>query len=74
MSNALRQTDLSKQSAVNTKNTLASFKISKISGREFPQNPLQVSVSGAGLLAPLTPPPPQHKMHSAIPVVCGASQ
>ena len=35
-----------------------SFKISKFSSGEFPQNPLQVSVSGACLLATPPPPPP----------------
>ena len=34
-----------------------SFKISKFSGREFLQNPVQVSVSGACLLGPPPPPP-----------------
>ena len=42
-----------------------SFKISKFSGRELPQNPLPVSVSGTCLLSP---PPPQYKIHSAVPV------
>ena len=42
-----------------------SFKNSKLSGEEFPQNTLQVSVSGACLLAP---PPPQYKIRSAVPV------
>ena len=42
-----------------------SFKISKFSSGEFPQNPLQVSVSGACLLA--TPPPPPSNTKYAPP-------
>ena len=40
-----------------------SFKISKFSGVEFPQNPQQVSVSGSCLLAPS-----RYKIRSAVPV------
>ena len=45
-----------------------SFKISKFSGGELPQNPLQVSVSGACLLARPSspPPPPKYKIRSAV--------
>ena len=49
---------------------LSSFKISKLSGGEFPWNPPPICISGPCLLCPPRPPPPPPPIQNAFRCPC----